>query len=293
MMRATGLSLFLAATALGCDGPLADDIDQANVEGTTEAVRDDGTTFFVYANQRVCITAPCPVYTVITPGGVRFDVARVIVEPGAERANRLLDTGGLVTKGAIVNGTWLPGRRGPALRIWEAGEAARSYLVAEHPDDHEYPYCTVSTRNVNHEVDAVDLEGLVPTDLECPQEVETLVAGEWATRGFLTRSDTGETVLYASRAAGETKAFYAVSSGIECVTSPCPIWSIYSSDGTPLGNAARLDLSFMLLSDAETAALHDKLFRSGGIVLGYLDQGSWYRGPGPTLLVARLLDRAR
>jgi hypothetical protein len=93
-------------------------------------------------------------------------------------------------------------------------------------------------------------------------------------------------------AAGETKAFYAISSGIECVTLPCPVWSLYSTSGTPLGNAARLDFSFLLLSDAETAALHDKLFRSGGIVRGYFDQGSWDRGSGPTLLVAGLLDRA-
>ena len=292
-MRATGLSLLLVATALGCDGPLPDgDLDGAEVDSTAGELRDDGTTFFVYDNQRVCFVAPCPSYTVITPGGVRFDVARVIVEPGAERAYRLLDSGGLVTKATVLDGSWLPGQRGPGLRIWQAGEAARSFLVAEHGDDHEYPYCTVATREVNHEVDAVDLDGLVPTRMDVPQEVDTLLAGEWATRGFLTRSDTGETVLYASRAAGKTRPFYAVASGIACVTSPCPIWDIYAADGTPLGNAARLDLSFLLLSDAETAALHDKLFRSGGVVRGYLDHGSWDRGPGPTLLVARVLDRA-
>ncbi len=295
MMRSTGLCLLFAATAMACDGaaPYDDVGDPANVGSEADAIRDDGTTFFVYANQRVCVTAPCPSYTVITPGGVRFDVARVIVEPGAERAYRLLDTGGLLTKGAVLNGSWQPGRRGPGLRIWHAGEAARSYLVAEHPDGHEYPYCTVTTREVNHEVDAVDLEGLVPSDLDCPQEVDTLVTGEWAAKGFLTRSDTGETVLYASRAAGETAEFYAISSGIECVTLPCPVWSLYSADGRPLGNAARLDLSFMLLSDTDAAALHDTLFRKGGVVQGYLDEGSWYRGPGPTLLVARLLDRTR
>lgn len=294
MTRAPGLFLLFAATALGCDAPTSDDsvVDETNVDSAAEELRDDGRTFFVYANERVCITAPCPVYTVITPGGVRFDVARVIVEPGAERANRLLDRGGLLTKGEILNGSWLPGRRGPALRIWHAGEAARTYLVAEHPAGHEYPYCTVAAKDVNHEVEAVDLEGLVPTDMDCPQEVDTLVTGEWATKGFLTRSDTGETVLYASRAAGETTAFYAISSGIECVTYPCPIWALYSEGGAPLGNAARLDLSFMLLSEAETAAVHDKLFRSGGVVLGYLARGSWNRGVGPTLLVARVLDRA-
>jgi len=48
MTRATGLCLFFAATALGCDGPLADDeVEQANVDSAVEAVRDDGTTFFV------------------------------------------------------------------------------------------------------------------------------------------------------------------------------------------------------------------------------------------------------
>ena len=293
MTRTTGLSILFVATALGCATPLVDDDeDEASVSSTAETLRDDGTTFFVYANRRVCVTAPCPSYTVITPGGVRFDVARVIVDPGAERAYRLLDTGGLVTRGAIVNGSWLPGRRGPALRIWRAGEAARSFLVAEHDDGHEYPYCSVATRAVNHEVDGVELDGLVPTDIDVPLELDTLLAGDWATKGFLTRSDTGETLLYTSQAAGRTRAFYAIASGIECVTLPCPVWSLYATDGTPLGNAARLDLSFMLLSDADTAARHDKLFRAGGIVLGYLDDGSWHRGPGPTLLVARILDRA-
>jgi hypothetical protein len=291
MMRSTALPLFLVATALGC-ADSSDDLDEATVD-TDDAFREDGTTFFVYANQRICVTAPCPSYTVITPGGVRFDVARVIVEPGAERAKRLLDKGGLLIKGAVVSDSWLPGRPGPGLRISHAGEAARDYLVAEHDDHHAYPYCTVATREVDHEVDAVDLEGLVPTDLDVPQEIETLVAGQWATKGFLTHSDTGETVFYASRAAGETEAVYVVASGIECVTLPCPIWSLYSADGTPLGDAARLDLSFMMLSEADTAALHDRLFREGGLVLGYLDEASWRRGPGPTLLVARPLDRAR
>lgn len=293
-MHATRLSLLFVATALGCGGPLPDDdVDESDVSTTVEELRDDGTTFFVYANQRVCVTAPCPSYTVITPGGVRFDVARVIVEPGAERAYRLLDRGGLLTTATVLNGSWIPGQRGPGLRIWQAREPARNYLVAEHSDGHEYPYCSVASRAVNHEVDAVDLDGLVPADIGVEQDIDTLLAGEWATKGFLTRSDTGETVFYGSRAAGKTRTFYAVSSGIACVTEPCPVWDLYTADGTPLGNAARLDLSFLLLSDADAAALHDKLFRAGGTVSGYLDQGSWYRGPGPTLLVARVLDGTR
>ena len=299
MMQRAELSLLVVATALGCDGlaPYHDGDQaseaQANVDSTVAALRDDGTTFFVYDNQRVCVIAPCPSYTVITPGGVRFDVARVIVEPGAERANRLLDTGGLVIRGTILNGSWEPGRRGPGLRIWRAGEAARVHLVAEHEDGHDHPYCSVATREVNHEVDAVDLEGLVPAPgIECPQELDTLVAGDWATKGFVTRSDTGETVFFASMAAGETEAFHAVSSGIECVTQPCPIWALSSPDGKPLGNVARLDLSFLMLSPDETAALEYKLFRSGGSVRGYLDRASWSQGSGPTLLVSRLLDRA-
>jgi hypothetical protein len=300
MMHRTGLPLLVVATALGCDGLASyDDGDQANVDpvtgaqasvdSTVAALRDDGTTFFVYDNQRVCVTAPCPSYTVITPGGVRFDVARVIVEPGAERADRLLRTGGLLTRGTILNGSWQPGRPGPGLSIRHAGEAARIHLVAEHPAGHDHPYCSVATREVNHEVDAVDLEGLVPAPgMDCPQEVDTLVNGDWATKGFLTRSDTGETVLYASMAAGETEDFHAISSGIECVTLPCPIWALSTADGKPLGNAARLDLSFLLLSPAETAALEDKLFRSGGLVRGFLDRASWNQGSGPTLLVAGL-----
>jgi hypothetical protein len=287
MTHSTSLSLILVA-AVGCVGSPPDDGDEYTV-GAEDALREDGTTFFVYANERVCVTAPCPSYTVITPGGVRFDVARVKVEPGAERAKRLLHAGGLLVKGAVVNGSWLPGQAGPSLTIRRAGEAARDYLVAEHDEHHAYPYCTVATREVNHEVDTIDLEGLVPTNLDVPQEIETLVAGEWATKGFLTHSDTGETVFYASLAAAKTETFYVVSSGIECVTAPCPIWSVYAPDGTPLGNAARLDLSFMMLSDADTAALHDRLFHDGGFVLGYLDEGSWRAGPGPTLLVARSL----
>ena len=92
MMRTTRLSILFVATALGCASPLVDDDDdEAGVSSTAETLRDDGTTFFVYANHRICVTAPCPSYTVITPGGVRFEVARVIVDPGAERAHRLLD----------------------------------------------------------------------------------------------------------------------------------------------------------------------------------------------------------
>ena len=133
---------------------------------------------------------------------------------------------------------------------------------------------------------------ILMTDFDVPQEVETLFTGDWATKGFLTRSDTGETVLYGSKAAGKTRDLYVIASGIECVTLPCPIWALYTADGAPLGNAARLDLSFMLLSDAETAALHDKLLQSGGIVRGYINQASWARGSGPTLLVADLFDLA-
>lgn len=48
----------------------------------------------------------------------------------------------------------------------------------------------------------------------------------------------------------------------------------------------------MLLPDADAAALHDKLLQSGGFVRGYFNHASWNRNPGPTLLVAGLLDLA-
>lgn len=143
---------------------------------------------------------------------------------------------------------------------------------------------------VDHEIDTVDLEGLVAApDLDCPQDIENLVTGEWATKGFLAHGDTGENVLFATTAAGETEPYFAIASGIECVTLPCPIWALYSTDGKSVGYAARLDLSFLLLSPEETAALHDKLFRYGGTILGYLADATWKSGPGPTLLGARVL----
>src|SRR5678810_916084 len=134
MMRATGWMLLVGLSARACDA--VDDIDDGSgqeVEGKADdGARDSGTIFFVYDNHRVCITAPCPSYTLITPGAVRIDVARVTVDPQAAEAAPLLANGGALVHGAFQSGSWNRGDKGPGLAIDELLAPAKPYLVARH-----------------------------------------------------------------------------------------------------------------------------------------------------------------
>lgn len=293
MMRATGLVLLVGAMALGCVA--TDDGDEGRDEirgdGKFDDLRDDGTTFFVHANGRVCIAAPCPMYTVITPGGARFEVARVEVEPDAAPAASLVASGGVLVAGELEDGSWQPGEDGPALRIARSIEPAKAYLVHRHAGAAAAPYAVVSADAIDHNVDSVDLAGYVPADLDVDQSLATLATGQWATRGFLAHGDTGERVLYATLGSGVSSSFVARASGIECVREPCPVWSLESMDGAPVGNASDLDLAWTHMADEEQQAIVDRLYATGGAVYGWLAEGSWEApGRGDVLLVVSVLD---
>ena len=292
-MRATGLILLVGAIALGCVGTDdAEDVaDEVSGDGKFDDLRDDGTTFFVYDNGRVCVRAPCPSYTVITPGGARFDVARVEVERGAEAAAPLLASGGVLIAGALEDGSWDPGERGPAVRIARSLEPAKAYLVHRHAGAAAAPYAVVSAEAIDHQVDRVDLAGYVPADLDVDQSLATLTTGQWATRGFLAHGDTGERVLYATLGTGVSVPLVARASGIECISEPCPVWSLESMDGASIGNASRLDLAWTHMADEEQQAIVDRLYSEGGEVYGWLAEGSWEEsGRGDVLLVVSVID---
>ncbi len=293
MMRATGLILLVGAMAFGCVGvdDAEDSGNQVSGDGKFDDFRDDGTTFFVHDNGRVCFAAPCPSYTVITPGGARFDVARVEVEPEAEAATALLATGGVLVAGSLEDGSWNPGQEGPALHVARAIEPAKAYLVHRHAGAAGAPYAVVTPEAIDHHVDRVDLAGYVPADLDVDQSLATLVTGQWATRGFFAHGDTGERVLYATRGTGASVSFVARASGIECVSEPCPVWSLESMEGAQMGNASRLDLGWTHLAAEEQEEIVDRLYAEGGAVYGWLAEGSWESpGRGDVLLVVSVLD---
>ena len=297
MMRATGFILLLGAISLGCVGggetDELDDDSAGGADGKFDSFRDDGTMFFVHHNGRVCITAPCPSFTVITPGGARFEVARVLVERGAEAATPLLTTGGVLVEGGLENGSWQPGQAGPALRVKRPIEPAQAYLVHKHAGGAAAPFALVTMKGIDHDVDQIDLEGYVPADIEAEQTLATLVTGQWATRGFLAHGDTGERVLHATLGVGVSTPCLVAASGIECVSAPCPVWSLESMEGAPLGNASRLELGWTHLPAPEQQAIVDRLFAEGGAVYGWLAEGSWEEaGTGDVLLVVSVLDEA-
>lgn len=289
--RATALVWMLGASALGCaGGGDAGDGEMSEVGGgKADDGRDSGTVFFVHDNHRVCFAAPCPSYTVITPGAVRFDVARIELEAGAEAAVPLLAGGGALVAGQVETGSWEPGQRGPALRIAEVIEPARSYLVAQHVGG-DAPYALVSADGIDDGVHRIDLDGFVAADLGVSQTLDTLVAGQWAAAGFLARSDTGEVVFFATTGAGLSMPCLVAASEIECVREPCPVWRLAAMDGEPLGHAARVDLGYLQLPEGDADILLDRLFEAGGAVYGWLAEGSWQEGAGDVLLVVRLLE---
>ena len=84
--------------------------------------------------------------------------------------------------------------------------------------------------------------------------------------------------------------FVARASGIECISEPCPVWSLDSMDGEPMGNASRLDLAWTHMADEEQQAIVDRLYVEGGEVYGWLAEGSWESGRGDVLLVVRVID---
>jgi hypothetical protein len=276
--------LVLGLSALACDA--MDDIEEGpgqDVAGKADdGGRESGTIFFVYDNHRVCIAAPCPSYTLITPGAVRFDVARVDIDPQAAEAAPLVADGGALVHGALENGSWSPGDKGPGIVIDELLEPARPYLVARHSGGAAAPYAVVNAEGMDHHVDRIDLDGFVPTDPEGEATLATLVAGAWAATGFLARSDTGEVTLFVTGEAGESIPCMVAASGIECVSGPCPIWKLTSMEGEPLGNAERVELGYLHLSDSDAAAEKDLLYQKGGAVFGWMSED--------VLLVVRLLD---
>lgn len=292
-MRATGLMLLFSLSALACDA--TDDFDDGSgeaVEGKADdGARDSGTIFFVYDNQRVCITAPCPSYTLITPGAVRLDVARLEIEPDAAEATALVADAGALVHGTFESGSWKPGAPGPGLVIDRVLEPAKPYLVARHDGGAAAPYAVVNAEGMDHHVDRIDLDGFLPGDSDDDQTLASLVSGQWAARGFLARSDTGEGVLFVTGAAGASIPCLVAASDIECVTAPCPIWEMASMDGEPLGNAARVELAYLQLPEDDEATIEGKLLASGGAVFGWLAEGSWDPGHrGDVLLVVRLLE---
>ncbi len=292
MMRATGLILMLGLTALGCAaGDPVDEEWSSSESGKADGLRESGTVFFVYDNHRVCVTAPCPMYTVITPGGVRFDVARLLTDDTVEARSALpyAADGGVLVNGAYVRGSWKQGRPGPAIRIETPIDPAQAYLVHRHASDAGAPYAVVTANEINHDVDRIDLEGYLPADIECEQNLATLEDGEWATRGFLARSDTGETTLFATTGVADSMTYAVRPSGIECVTWPCPEWSVESPDGVFLGYASRLELAYLHISDKDAAALEAKLRASGGSVYAWLAEDDWNPGADEVVVVVDLV----
>jgi hypothetical protein len=201
---------------------------------------------------------------------VSLEVARVAFEPGAEEAAPLLASGGVLVHGKLESGTWNPGDKGPGLTVDEALEEAKPYLVSRHSGDTGAPYAVVNADGLDHGVNRIDMEGFVPDDDECT--LPTLVTGDWAAKGFLGHSDTGESVLFVTHEAGMTMPYRVAASGIECPTWPCPVWSLSSLEGEPLGTASRIELGYLHLSDKETAAIEQALFVKGGVVSGWLQQ---------------------
>lgn len=290
-MRATGWMLLLGLSAIACD--MADEFDEGSgqeVEGKAdEGARESGTIFFVHDNHRVCLTAPCPSYTLITPGAVRLEVARVEIDPEAGDAAALLTSGGALVHGALEDGSWTPGAKGPALVIHQVLAAAKPYLVARHDGGAAALYMVVNGEGQDHEVDRIDLAGYRPTDPE--KTLATLVSGQWAARGFLARSDTGEGVLFVTGAAGAPIPCRVSASDIECVTAPCPMWAMESMEGEPLGDASSLELAYLQMPEEEVAAVEAALYAGGGPVIGWLAEGSWDAGGrGDVLLVVRLVE---
>lgn len=89
------------------------------------------------------------------------------------------------------------------------------------------------------------------------------------------------TVVEVLQPAGE---YQVRSSGIQCVTDPCPMWSLTALDGTALGEFADIDLAFLGLAPDQETTLRQRLYTSGGVVRGWLAENSWQPGASGDIL---------
>lgn len=262
-----------AALAAACAAPEYTD-DESVETGKSDDLREDGSTFFVYANGRLCVTTPCPVYTAITPGAVRFDVSEVNLARVGREVDEQIQNGGMLVRGQLDVGSWEPGGEGTLLAVEQGLAPAEQFFVWRGAASQEMEFAALTMTGETIQTHNLDLEGLRSGGKREPT-LAGLVAGDWATKGFIGRSDTGVVTLFATAVAGWSWPCTVFASGIECVTAPCPSWSMIDPEGVSLGNAASIEMGYMRLSPEREAQLRLHIATGAVDVYGWVLEGDW------------------
>ena len=260
-----------------------------------EPVSQPQQELFVFANGVVCITAPCPSFTVVTPDGASLPVADVVLPAGTdEQAQTALFNGGLVVEGVVEQGLWAPGGTGTVVRATAIVDEAQDFLVFRNGIVCIMAPCPSFTA-VSADGQATQISGL---DLEAfahdPDLFTQVLGGEIVVKGFIKRGtwaplQNGD-VLVVSKIAGATQEFQVQSSGIVCVVAPCPVWSVTNAAGVEQ-KAARVDLTALRLLGEEAEAEVLATLHAGATVRGFLSAGPWSPfATGDVLFVTEIVE---
>lgn len=253
MSLRNSLPLFGLLLSAGCAADAMSD-GEAGVGGKADSFA--ASELVVVYNGTVCITAPCPSFTVMDSAGEVSVVADVVFPEGADldAAHAAMSDAGLRLAGAIDPGEWSPGQPGDVVLVHS--------VVA--PIGHAAPFdngtrCIVApcpSWTVLHEtgafqrVDEIDLSMLELVDDDMMGE---LYAGRLLVGGFVLPGAPGFADRFVVTShANVLNDDYDVQGGIVCITDPCPAYLASNSNGDPVP-LDDIDLAALQLSAEELA----------------------------------------
>jgi hypothetical protein len=289
----TTIVALLALTA--CDSPEpSDELETSGSAGKADVVDadDEEDIYFVFSNGVTCFTAPCPSVTAVGPDGERIELADVILPEELSENYEGLYAGGLAVTGEVIEGSWDPLEAGTVLEVSDVVGFAQDHLVVDRglvcitapcptheaiaADDTRLPIAGVDVA-----LDAFGSEN----DAALRNQVmnSEVVARGWVRPGSWDISGQGNTLIVTQIVLGI--ADYEVSTtGIVCITAPCPWLQATSAEGTTSELASVNPEPLGLDEEARDEFINSFLMGETVVVRGWIAEGSWAPfGPGTIL----------
>lgn len=274
-------------TFAACSAGAIDDSDTAGDLGKADGF--GAPRLVVVRNQIACVTAPCPVFTVIDPAGNVSRVADVELPDDPIGEFEAIGLNGLAVEGVIVLGDWSPNQSGDVLvvdrvvsRVGAGAPIFNGVVCFTAP----CPSYTVIADDGNHS----DVAGVDLSALDLPEQTEQdiysdlaegrLLLGGYVRHGSWNPGDSGD-VFVATRFATVLDDYTMQFANIACVTLPCPTWTGVDSAGD-VHFFDDLDIEGLGLSDREATDLFEKLHGSSATLRGYASKVEVELFSGPT-----------
>jgi hypothetical protein len=291
MSQRIALPLFGLLLSAGCAADaMSDDVPGAGGKADSFLASE----LVVVANGTVCITAPCPSYTVMDANGAVSVAADVVLPEGVDQdaAFAALHDAGLRVTGAIDVGEWSHGQPGDVVLV--QGVVAPVGRAAPFDNGIRCIAAPCPSVTLLHEtgefeqVDDIDL-----SMVELPEDVldamqGDLYGGRLLIGGFVLPGGPriGDRFVVTT-AVGVINDDYRVDGGIVCITTPCPSYIVSNSNGDPV-DVDDLDLEALELPADELARV-EQMIDDGAVRLrGFITS----EGDVATLHVTKVLPDA-